>query len=372
MSLSKKILMCSVVAEVFYKSRYELIIKFLDMGYEVILVAPEEIPMSNKFDGMNVRYYKVNIERTGLNPFNDYSTIKKIRRIISIEKPLITYAFGGAKAAIYSTIAASKENVSKNYCMINGLGSIFRGHSLKNKVIAIVMSTLFKYSLKKSNGILFQNNDDLQEFIDRNLVEKEKTLIVNGSGVNLKKFEYSPVQTEGIFLFVGRLLKDKGIYEYIEAAKKVKEKYPESEFWVVGDYDSNPTSVNDNEMNTWIDSGLIKYFGRQENVYSFYKKASVFILPSYHEGTPRACLEAMSVGRPIVTTDAPGCRETVIDRKTGFIVPVKNIDVLVEKMEYFIINNEEVSLMGENALEYAISKYDVNKVNDSIIEFITK
>jgi hypothetical protein len=184
MSNGKKVLMCSVFAEALYKSRRELIMEFLNLGYEVILVAPEpEDFLIKYFKGMKVKYYQLNLQRTGLNPINDYKTIKEIRRIISIENPDITYSFGGAKAAIYTTIAASKEKVSSNYCMINGLGSIFRGKGLKNRLIKLVMSSLFKYSLKRSDGVLFQNTDDLNEFIKNGLVDRDKCTIVNVSAL---------------------------------------------------------------------------------------------------------------------------------------------------------------------------------------------
>lgn len=373
MSNGKKVLMCSVFAEALYKSRHELIMEFLNLGYEVILVAPEpEDFLTKYFKGMKVKYYQLNLQRTGINPANDWNTIMEIRKIILKENPNITYSFGGAKAAIYTTIAASKAKVKDNYCMINGLGSIFRGKGLKNGLIKLVMSNLFKYSLKRSSGVLFQNSDDLNEFIKHGLVDKNKCTIVNGSGVNLDIFKYSPIPKKDVFLFVGRLLRDKGIYEFVDAAKIVKKKNPDVEFWILGGYDSNPTSVKESEMNSWVDSGLVKYFGRQVDVLPYYQESSVFVLPSYHEGTPRTCLEAMAVGRPTITTDAPGCKETVINGKTGFLVPIRDSVSLANKMEHFISNPQEKVEMGNNALAFVKEKYDVNKVNKSIIDFIVR
>lgn len=371
MAYVKKILMCSVFAEALYKSRYELIVEFVKLGYEVILVAPEtEDFLDTKFKCMSVKYYQINLIRTGVNPFKDFKIINQLQRIISKEKPDITYAFGGAKAAIYTTIAASREEVIDNYCMINGLGSIFRGQGFKNYLIKKVMSYLFKYSLSKSKGVLFQNKDDLYEFVKNGLVKESKCTIVNGSGVNLEKFSYSPIKVNNVFLFVGRLLKDKGIYEYINAAKIIKEKYPLSEFWILGGYDTNPTAVKETEMQYWIDTGIVKYFGRREDIFPFYQDCSVFILPSYHEGTPRTCLEAMAVGRPVITTDAPGCRETVVDGVTGFMVPVKDSLALVEKIEYFLSRPQLITSMGEKARNFVADKYDVSKVNKSIVSFL--
>lgn len=373
MSADKKVLMCSVFAEAHYKSRHELILEFINKGYSVVLVAPEpKESIETYIDDKKINYYQWNLDRTGINPFNDLNSIKELKSIIDKEKPNIVYSFGGAKAAIYSTIAAAAKNIVGNYCMINGLGSIFRGKGLKNKLIKFIMCLLFKYSLKKSNGVLFQNEDDLNEFYKRGLVTKNKSKIVNGSGVNLKKFRYSPIEKNNVFLFVGRLLKDKGIYEFVEAAKTLRRKYPSTEFWVVGGFDTNPTAVRPEEVDSWVNNKVIKYFGRQNDVYPFYKKCSVFILPSYHEGTPRTSLEAMAVGRPVITTDAPGCKETVIEGRTGFKIPVRDVQALVNRIEYFINNPNEIKKMGENALSYVSEKYDVNYVNKEIMDFIAK
>jgi glycosyltransferase involved in cell wall biosynthesis len=373
MTSKPKVFMCSVFAEALYKSRRELIIEFITLGYEVILAAPESVKiLSKEFPGMSVKYYQINLQRTGLNPMNDFKVIGELREIIKKEKPEITYAFGGAKAAIYTTIAASKEKVLNNFCMINGLGSIFRGKGLKNYLIRVIMGFLFKYSLAKSKGVLFQNPDDLNEFSKNGLVDSKKCIIVNGSGVNLERFPFSPIKSNNIFLFIGRLLIDKGIYEFVETARIIKEKYPDSEFWILGGYDTNPTGVKENEMQSWVDEGIIKYFGRQSNVLYYYQSCTAFILPSYHEGTPRTSLEAMAVGRPIITTDAPGCRETVIDGHNGFMVPVKNSNSIAEKVEYFINNRQAIQSMGINAFKFVTDKYDVNKVNKSIINFLSK
>lgn len=367
----KKILMCTVLAEAFYKSRGELITEFLNRNYEVILAAPEPVDdIKSIFKDQKVKYYQIDLNRTGINPLSDFHLLKQLQTIIRLEQPEILYSFGGAKAAIYTTTAGFKEKVSRNYCMINGLGSIFHGIGFKNAVIKAIMSFLFKYALSKSHGVLFQNIDDLNEFVDHRIVDPKKCMIVNGSGVNLERFPYTKIESTNTFLFVGRLLRDKGIYEFVEAARTIKETFPNSEFWVVGGYDTNPTAVKESEMLAWTREGFVKYFERQDKILPFYQGCSVFVLPSYHEGTPRTSLEAMAVGRAIITTDAPGCRETVIEGKTGFMVPVKDSVQLAEKIKLFINNQELVSEMGNNAHDYAVKKYDVNKVNEAILSFI--
>lgn len=372
MSETKKIVMCSVIAEAIYKSRRELIEEFLKIDYKVVMISPDsikEIP-EEILSNPKISYYQINLKRTGINPANDLKTINQLRKILRKERPSNTYAFGGAKAAIYLTLAAHKENIANNYCMINGLGSIYRGSGIKNIIIKNIMTTLFKNSLSKSHGVLFQNNDDLNTLINKNIVDSNKTYIVNGSGVNLDRFPYTEIYNKKQFLFIGRLLKDKGIYEFVEAAKQIKSKYDDAKFIVVGGYDDNPTSVTEEEMTKWEQENIIEYKGKQKNVLPYYQDASVFVLPSYHEGTPRTSLEAMGVGRAILTTDAPGCRETIRNDENGFLIPVKNIEALKSKMEFFIKNPEEVKRMGNVSYEIAKEKYDVEKVNKEIISII--
>lgn len=369
----RTILFCSVLPDEFYKSRRELVCKFLAMNYRVVFASPGPMDrVIKEFEGKPVSCHEVFMSRTGVNPLNDLKTLSDLRDIMRRERPDRIYAFGGAKAAIYAPLAAAMEKIPEIFCMINGLGSVLRGETLRTRLIAFSMRFLFRTAFARTCGVLFQNIDDLKAFVDWRLVKPEKCHIVNGSGVNLNLFSPAPLPDADIFLLVGRLLKDKGIYEFIGAAEIIKEKYPDAEFWIVGPYDTNPTSVKPLEMEDWVSRGLVKYYGVQDSVLPFYQDCSVFVLPSYHEGTPRTSLEAMAVGRPVITTDAPGCRETVIDGETGFLVPVKNVDVLAKKMEFFILSKAKIFEMGQKAYYYAKEKYDVNKVNQSITDFMDK
>ncbi|MEA5017696.1 MAG: glycosyltransferase family 4 protein [Erysipelotrichaceae bacterium] len=367
-----KILISTVLTESLYKSRRELIQRFLDLDYNIVLVGPDyDNRIKEYFNIEYVVFYKVNFDRTGLDIKSDIETIKSLTKIIRAEKPDLVYSFGGAKATIYTTMAGYFCKVNKIYCTINGLGSVYRSSNIRDQHIKLVMNLLFKFSLSRANGVFFQNNDDLDVFTSKRLVVANKCRIINGSGVNLERFSYFEPSSERIaFLFVGRLIKDKGIYEFVEAAKKLKEEFTRVEFWIVGGYDSNPTAVSKEKIAEWHDKGYIRYFGYQDNVQDFYRLSSVFVLPSYHEGTPRTSLEAMAVGRPIITTNVPGCKETVIDGRNGFLVPVKDVNALVEKMRYFILNTEKIIEMGIESYRIAEDKYDVNKVNDSILDFI--
>lgn len=213
-----------------------------------------------------------------------------------------------------------------------------------------------------------QLRDDKSEFINNGLLGKEKAVIINGSGVNLEKFKPVKLPQENTFLFIGRLIKDKGIMEYLEACKIVKTKYYDVRCLLVGPYDSNPSALKPEELKPYIDGEIIEYFGEKKDVRPFIAQCSTYVLPSYHEGTPKTVLEAMAMGRPIITTDAPGCRETVIDGLNGFLVPVKDSEKLARKMIWMIEHKEEVEKMGQESRKICEEKFDVNKVNEVILK----
>ena len=230
------------------------------------------------------------------------------------------------------------------------------------------MKTEYRLACNASKKVFFQNNDDKNEFINNGLIQDDKIVIINGSGVNLEKFRPEPLPDTPAFLFIGRLIKDKGVMEYLEACKRIKAEYPKVRCLLVGPYDSNPSALQPEELQPYIDEGITEYFGEQSDVRPYLKQCSTYVLPSYHEGTPKTVLEAMATGRSIITSDAPGCRETVTDKYNGFLVPVKDIDTLVEKMKSLIDDQETNKIMSERSLRLAKEKYDVNLVNKKIME----
>jgi len=204
-------------------------------------------------------------------------------------------------------------------------------------------------------------------FTQSRLVDGGKCGLVNGSGVDLAHYDLAPLPEAPVFLFIGRLLTDKGIVEYAEAARQVKARYPEARFLVAGWLDSNPTAISQQQLDGWINDGIIEFLGKLDDVRPAIGQCAVYVLPSYREGTPRTVLEAMSMGRPVITTDAPGCRETVIDGRNGFLVPVKAIDELAEAMIKLAGDSGLREIMGKESRLIAEDKYDVHKVNRSML-----
>lgn len=348
--------------------RLDMMKAFIQNGHTVIAFGSEsEKEWSEKFSQYQIVYKQIKVERNGINPLKDLKTLKELYNHLKIEKPDKVFTYQ-AKTIIYGTIAAKLNRISEVYPLIAGLGSIFRGKGLKNKIVKLIMEKEYQIACLFSKKVFFQNQDDKEEFIRNGILKEDKVVLINGSGVNLEKFKQVPHPPKTTFLFVGRLIKDKGIVEYLEACKVIKKNNPDVRCLLVGPFDSNPTALTPLELKPFIESGVMEYFGEQTDVGQYISQSSVFILPSYHEGTPKTVLEAMAMGRAIITSNAPGCRETVVEGVNGYLVDVKDIDGLVEKMN-FLINNPEIYLsMGKESYKIASNKYDVKLVNQSIMK----
>lgn len=350
--------------------RMDMMKTFINEGYSVIAVGQEEEKLWNeKFAVNGIKYRQISVERNGTNPLNDFKTLNSIKSILKEEKPDKIFAYQ-AKTVIYGSIAAKKFGISEFYPLIAGLGSIFRGTGLKNNILKSIMKIQYRIACKNSKAVIFQNNDDLNCFTESKIVPGEKTYIINGSGVDINHFKFEEMPDSPAFLFIGRLIKDKGIMEYLEACRLIKKSNPQVKCLLVGPFDSNPSALKETELQHYIDDNIISYYGEQSDVRDFLRDCTVYVLPSYHEGTPKTVLEAMACGRPTITTDAPGCRETVKDGENGFLVPVKNIDEIVDKMQFLINNPIIASDMGKKGRLIAEEKYDVVKVNNMIMKIM--
>lgn len=361
-----KIIVLSSHTQSLFWFRMDMMKSFMASGHEVVAIGSEPLQeWHHKFQEVGIKYRQIPVQRNGLNPLKDLQTLKSIEQIFKEEKPDKIFAYQ-AKSIVYGSIAAKKLGITEFYSLIAGLGSIFRGQGLKNNVIKKIMQTQYKLACNNSKIVFFQNNDDRNELVNYKIVSMEKTAILNGSGVNLDVFQPVSQPTKPTFLFIGRLIKDKGIMEYLEAAKELKTLYPEIRFLLVGPFDSNPSALQPEELTPYIETSIIEYFGEQKDVRPYLEQCSTFVLPSYHEGTPKTVLEAMAMGRSIITTDAPGCRETVEDERNGYLVQVGNTSSLVDAMKRIIVNPDISVKMGEESLHFAKSKYDVNLVNQEI------
>ncbi|OGT09871.1 MAG: hypothetical protein A2X77_04700 [Gammaproteobacteria bacterium GWE2_42_36] len=348
--------------------RRELVLELSRHG-QVKIFAPDECEsVTRAILALGVEYECIPIKNSGWNPFSDLQLMYRLSSQIKRFKPdcVLSYTI---KPVIWGSIAAKRTDVKNIYSMITGLGYSFTEiNTWSRKLIHWIVKKLYRNALRSNSKVFFQNPDDQALFIRENLVDKEKTLLINGSGVNLERFSIVPLPQEKVFLFIGRLLRDKGLYEYVNAARQIKKAHVCARFLIVGGLDANPSSIKKIELDRWLDEGVIEYKGKLNDVRPVIAESAIYVLPSYREGTPRSVLEAMSMGRPVITTDVPGCRETVIDGLNGFLVPVKNVDKLAEAMERFILHPDLVFRMGKESRRIAEEKFDVHKVNHVILK----
>lgn len=349
--------------------RRELLSAFVNDGHSVIACAPgENQDVTECLKLMNIEYRSIKLERTGINPFDDIKTIIQLRSLFREINPDIVLSYT-IKPVIFGSLAARLAHVPASYSIVTGLGYVFMGDNFKQKFIRFLISPLYKMSLSSNKTVFFQNPDDRDLFINLSFAKKEIAILINGSGVNLDIFRNTALPTKPlVFLLISRMIKEKGIHEYVEAAKVLKKRFPEIKFLLLGPLDKKSSSISKEQITQWQTSGVIDYLGETKDVRPFIARTSVYVLPSYREGTPRSVLEAMAMGRPIITTNVPGCRETVENGKNGILVPAKNVNKLVEAMQKFIMNPELVAKMGENSRKIAEEKYDVRDVNRVLMQ----
>ncbi|MFT4781975.1 MAG: glycosyltransferase involved in cell wall biosynthesis [Pseudohongiellaceae bacterium] len=372
----KKVVLVANTAFTILNFRKELIQSLIKENYEVIIACPMSCSLMNEsnvgkeIETIGATHYSIPLSRIGTNPLSEIKLFLSLLRLYRKEQPgvILNYTI---KPTIYSSLAAKLSCRAKVFSTITGIGYIFSNESLKSQLLALIVKSQYWLALKCNRLVFFQNNDDVSLFKKIGLLNNIPTRIVNGSGVNFNDFQSTEKEKLNCsFLMVGRILKDKGIDEYISAARQLKKQYPEAKFQLLGPLDSNPMSYKIADVNTWQKEGVIEYIPSTKDVRSHLDLAEVFVLPSYREGTPRSVLEAMAMKMPIITTNAPGCKETVVDGENGFLVDVKNSTQLAEAMEKFIVNKSLISKMGEASFKMAQQKYDVNIVNKSILNEI--
>lgn len=349
--------------------REQLLREFIKAGHEVTVYSPENDPdLVRRIQNLGIHFFQIPLDRTGLNPIKDLKLIVFLRKTLQQHKPDVVFNIA-MKPNIYGSLAARLAGIPKTFSLFTGLGYAFLRSNLRDKIVNNLVCLLCRLALKKNNRVFFQNPDDLGLFVDSNLVAREQVVQVNGSGVDLDHFQQTPLpEKEIVFLMIARFLRFKGIIEYCTAARTLKKRYPNIIFRLISFYDAGPLALTQEQINELLADGIIEHFGKTKDVRPYISGASIYVLPSYREGTPRSVLEAMSMGRSIITTDAPGCRETVVHGENGFLVPVRSTVELTEAMERFIQNPNLIKTMGQRSREIAEEKFDVHKVNKKFLD----
>ncbi|HET6520799.1 MAG TPA: glycosyltransferase family 4 protein [Geminicoccaceae bacterium] len=366
---ARTVLVLGVLPESLVTFRGPLLRAMVARGHRVIACASGPSPkVRETLAGWGVAYRDVALRRTGMNPLHDLASLRALTALMRDVRPDILLAYT-IKPVIFGGLAARLTGVPRIFAMIEGVGYAFTGRGLRARVAMLAASALYRVSLRAARSVFFLNPDNRALFQRLGLLRSgDQAVVLNGIGVDLE--EFSPVALPGrpSFLLIARFLRDKGLVEYAEAARLLRRRYPDAAFRLVGWRDEHPMAVPEAELRSWIEEGTIECLGRLDDVRPAIAASSVYVLPSYHEGTPRTVLEAMAMGRPIVTTDAPGCRETVVPGLNGLLVPVGDVAALAAAMESLIRSPERVAAMGAASRHIAETKYDIHRVNAVILE----
>ena len=348
--------------------RLDLMREMIHLGHQVVAEGNEsDGKWSRMLQPYGIEYRFVRMQRNGLNPVWDFFSFVELVRLLKKEKPDRIFT-SQAKMVLYGGLAANCIGIREVYPLIAGLGSVFLSKGLKGQILRKILTCGYRLSLRRSPSVFFQNQDDASFFIENRIVSSDRIVFLNGSGVNLDQFAKQPFPGTFGFLCVSRIIRDKGVLEYLSACRMVKKQYPDIRCLLVGPFDSNPSALKPDEIQPYLDDGSIEYFGEQSDVRPYLAQCNVFVLPSYREGTPKSVLEAMSCGKAIITTDAPGCRETVTEGKNGFLVPVKDDKSLAEKMLFLYRNPDLCEQMGNASRQIAEQRFDVRLVNHMILQ----
>jgi glycosyltransferase involved in cell wall biosynthesis len=347
--------------------RKELIESLISARYEVHVAAPglsTNYFEKSKIEALGAVAHDIPMQRNGTNPIYDLSTLISLWCLIRRIRADLVLAYT-IKPILYGMIAARLSGIKQRFALITGLGYSFnKSNTARNSITRYLTRKLYKFSLRKSAVVFFQNNDDKSLFLEyKIIVPTTPSCVVKGSGVNTRWFNTTPLPQTPSFLLIARFLVNKGVREYAEAAKIVKLKHPKVDFCLAGWIDPGPDAIRRSELDSWISNGTLRYLGKLTDVRSAISQSSVYVLPSYREGTPRTVLEAMAMGRAIITTDVPGCRDTITDHYNGRLVAPGNVDSLANAMFYFIENPNLITKMGKRSRQVAMNTYDVHKVN---------
>jgi glycosyltransferase involved in cell wall biosynthesis len=369
--MSKKIFLVSRCAWTLFNFRAGLMRKLIENGNKVIGGGAAGDGFEPKIEALGVKFNALPVDKKGINPPADAKLFWTLYRWYREQQPDIVHHFT-IKPVIYGSIAARMAKIPRIINTVTGLGYVFT--EKKITWLRRLVVGLYRISLNYADFTFFQNQDDYDFFLSRGLVKKSGTALLPGSGVDCEHFSplsgLNPLKESQLtFLMVSRLLKDKGVYEFVEAARQVKELHPKARFQLLGRRDvRNPNVVPESDLKSWDNQGLVSCLGEVTDVRPMMAKSDIVVLPSYREGIPRALLEAAAMAKPIITTDAVGCREVVDDEINGLLVPVKDAPALARAMVRMINSPEMRKRMGKAGRKKVEREFDEKIVIKKILK----
>lgn len=354
--------------------RGPLIREIIAQGHHVLCAAPDFDDVTEaEITEWGAETRSIPLSRTGLGPIRDWRTLRALTRLFREWRPDVVMGYT-AKPAIYSALAAQRCGVGHIVPMVTGLGYAFlEGGGAKRAFIRRIMTALYARAFRASHGVIFHNNDDAQVLKDAGILPEKLSITVSrGSGVDLTHYACEPVPTlpNGVtFLMIARLVRYKGVAEYCEAAQLLRKKGLHARCLLVGPAESGPAGFPAEELESH--AGVITYLGPSDDVRAHIRDAHVYVLPSYGEGMPRTVLEALALGRPVITTDTRGCRETVTEGVNGYLVPIRNASALADAMARFITRPDIIPGMAAQGRKLAEAEFDVARVNKTMLKALS-
>lgn len=367
-----KIVILSSLAYSLMNFRGALLTRMVASGHDVVAVAPDEdADVRCWLADRGIGFETVPMERTGTNPLSDLKTLRSIMALLRRERPDVVLAYT-QKPIIYGGIACRLvDRRIRFHAMITGLGHVYSpGGGWKRRLLRVPTSILYRLAIARARTIFTFNRDDGEELRRAHILKKGREVVqVPGSGIDTRHFEAAPLPAgPPVFLLIARLMRDKGIGEYVEAARMLRQDYPAARFQLLGPLDANPCGISAEAVDRWAASGDIEYLGETRDVRPFLAGCHVFVLPSYYrEGLPRTILEAMATGRPVITTDMPGCREPIETGRNGLLVKPRDPRALADAMGMFLDDPDSIARMGREARAMAEARYDVDIVNAALL-----
>lgn len=341
--------------------------------FEVFAAAPFiDLETKEKVESLGAHVVSTEFQRTGVNPIADYKAYTAFKKQVNSIKPDYTLAYT-IKPVVFG-LKAVMHTDSKRFALITGRGSGFDSNGFKAKFIKLIVTQLYRNSLKMADGVVFQNEEDRTFFVNEKiLMARSNSTVIEGTGVDMSHYRafHRKENVKVTFLFVARLIKEKGIPELIRATEQLKKAGLDFEVQLLGWVDPNPGGISKTEIEELHASGLVNYLGTTDDIRPYMNEADIFVLPSYYnEGLPRTIQEAMAMEKPIITTDHPGCKETVVEGENGFLVPTKDAEALAGAMKKFIENPKLIEKMGKRSYHLCKEKFDVDKINAQLLKFM--
>jgi len=376
MNTKKHVVMIANSGFTILNFREELIHALIQNGARVSVICPQHCSlMGNRNTSAEIKktgatHLPVKMTRTGTNPLAEAMIFFRMFKVLKRAKPdvIVTYT---VKANIYGCLIGRLTSNARLIANVTGIGSIFSNDDIKSKVISIALVPLYRIALAKTSKVIFQNKSDRVLFENHKIISSNQGVIVPGSGVNIEKFTRTSFKSQPIsFIFVGRLLKDKGVLEYLAAAAKIKKDFNDILFGLLGEVDQHYKSISIRQIKQFEDDGIIRWEQRSNKVWEVLDRYTIFVLPSYREGLTKSGLEALSMSMPLILSNVPGCRELVKQGVNGYLVKSKCQQSLEKAMREMIRQKDKIQRMGSESRRIAETHYASNLIVAKLLDII--